>query len=213
MKRTSRLLAITNYLRGRRTAVSAEELASRFGVTLRTIYRDLDSLRDAELPVLADRGPGGGYALHAGYALPPVNFTEEEAATLLVSVGLLLEMRMMPLAGAAKSAAEKVRSAIPKNHLKLLDERLASLSFVGVPALVPPAAVQKVIELAWRERALVQIHYAGAQGATTRLIRIEGFVLDRHETLMNATDLSKGERRQFKLHRIERAKVSCGQRE
>lgn len=44
-----------------------------------------------------DRGPGGGFALSAHYTLPPVNFTAEEAASLFLSIELLLEMRIMPL--------------------------------------------------------------------------------------------------------------------
>ena len=86
MRRQSRLFAIAEVLRGRRSGVTAEALAERFGVTVRTIYRDLDALRDAALPVRADRGRGGGYALEKSYSLPPVNFTAREAA-LLITVG------------------------------------------------------------------------------------------------------------------------------
>ena len=53
MQRTERLFALAEYLRGRRTGVTAEALAERFGVTVRTIYRDLDTLRAAALPVSA----------------------------------------------------------------------------------------------------------------------------------------------------------------
>lgn len=63
MKRTERLFALTEHLRARRTGVTAEALAERFGVTVRTIYRDLDTLRAASLPLAAERGRGGGYAL------------------------------------------------------------------------------------------------------------------------------------------------------
>ena len=73
MRRTERLFALAEYLRGRRTGVTAEVLAERFGVTKRTIYRDLDTLRLAALPLAAERGRGGGYALDRSYTLPPVN--------------------------------------------------------------------------------------------------------------------------------------------
>src|SRR6516165_10606078 len=108
MRRKSRLFALAEYLRGRRTGVTAEQLAERFGVTVRTIYRDLDALRDASLPVQAERGPGGGYALDRSYTLPPVNFTAREAA-LLVAIGQwATEMRLLPFADTLNSGLDKV---------------------------------------------------------------------------------------------------------
>src|SRR5688572_21254837 len=62
MRKKSRLFAIAEALRARRTGVTAAELAKRFNVTLRTIYRDLEALQDAGMPIRADRGRGGGYA-------------------------------------------------------------------------------------------------------------------------------------------------------
>ncbi len=78
MRRQSRLFALAEHLRARRTGVNASELAERFGVAVRTIYRDLDALREAELPVSAEHGRGGGYTLDRTYSLPPVNFTARE---------------------------------------------------------------------------------------------------------------------------------------
>src|SRR5688572_19574702 len=96
MRRTERLFAIAEYLRGRRTGVTAELLAERFGVTLRTMYRDLSSLRAADLPLEAERGRGGGYALERSYTLPPVNFTPREAALLVAAGRHAIEMRTIP---------------------------------------------------------------------------------------------------------------------
>src|ERR1700759_2670187 len=96
MRRTERLFALGEYLRGRRTGVTAEQLAERFGVTIRTIYRDLDALREGALPLVAERGPGGGYALDRSYTLPPVNFTPREAAVLAVLGRFATETRLLP---------------------------------------------------------------------------------------------------------------------
>ncbi|MEO0814413.1 MAG: HTH domain-containing protein, partial [Myxococcota bacterium] len=104
MKRTERLFAIAEYLRGRRTGVTAESLAARFGVTVRTIYRDLDSLRDAALPLHSERGRGGGFALDRAYSLPPVNFTAREAAMLVFAGDYLDRMRSMPFSRAMRGA-------------------------------------------------------------------------------------------------------------
>ena len=85
MKRSERLFAITELLRARRTGTTAEALAERFEVSVRTIYRDLDSLRAAALPVIGERGRGGGLALDRTYSLPPVNFSAREAAILVAA--------------------------------------------------------------------------------------------------------------------------------
>src|SRR5690606_5587471 len=96
----------------RRTGVTAAELAKRFDVTLRTIYRDLEALQDAGMPIRADRGRGGGYALDKNYQLPPVNFTAREAAVLVALTRLASEQRLIPFPKAIERAADKVRAAL-----------------------------------------------------------------------------------------------------
>src|SRR6188472_3499179 len=148
MQRTERLFALTEYLRGRRTGVTAEALAERFGVTLRTIYRDLDTLRAAAMPLSAERGRGGGYALDRSYALPPVNFTAREAALLVALGGHAIDMRILPFTGTLESALDKVRSALSTSALRDLLARLRELSFTGVPALPIKKEVRAAVERA-----------------------------------------------------------------
>src|SRR5688500_3142780 len=135
MRRTERLFALAEYLRGRRTGITAEELAERFEVTIRTIYRDLDTLRAASLPVSAERGRGGGYALDRSYSLPPVNFTAREAALLVALGRFAVDMRLLPFAETLDSALTKVRGALSTSAQRELLDRLSELSFHGVPAL------------------------------------------------------------------------------
>jgi predicted DNA-binding transcriptional regulator YafY len=209
MQRTERLFAIAEYLRGRRTGVTADALAERFGVTVRTIYRDLDTLRDASMPLSAERGRGGGYALDASYSLPPVNFTAREAA-LLVALGRhAIEMRLMPFTDTLESGLDKVRGALSRSAQRELLARLKELSFVGVPALATRKAVRQAIERAWFEQQPVRITYVdGSFVETTREVRIDAVVLDRRETRIDATPLDGGEgRRHFRLDRITHAEV------
>src|SRR5690242_1125985 len=112
MRKKSRMFAVAELLRAPRTGVTAAELADRFGVTLRTIYRDLEALQDGGMPIRADRGRGGGYALDKNYQLPPVNFTAREAALLVVLARMASEQRLIPFHGAIARAADKVRAAI-----------------------------------------------------------------------------------------------------
>lgn len=206
MQRTERLFAIAEYLRGRRTGVTAEALAERFGVTVRTIYRDLDALREAAMPVSAEVGRGGGYALDRSYSLPPVNFTAREAA-LLVALGRFgIDMRLLPFTDTLQSALDKVRAALSTSAQRELLDRLKELSLVGVPARPVKQEVRAALERAWFEQQPLRITYVdGNLLETTREIRVEGVLMDRHETRIDAVDLAKGERRQFRLDRVARA--------
>src|SRR5690348_124018 len=149
MQRTERLFALAEYLRGRRTGVTAEVLAERFEVTVRTIYRDLDALRAAALPVAAERGRGGGYALDRSYSLPPVNFTAREAALLVALGRYAIDMRLLPFTETLETALDKVRSALSMSAQRELLKRLSELSFHGVPTLPSKKAVRTAVERAW----------------------------------------------------------------
>ena len=208
MRRKSRLFALAEALRARRTGVTAEELAERFGVTVRTIYRDLDALQDAGMPLRADRGRGGGYALDKSYQLPPVNFTAREAALLLALTRLAVEQRLMPFPNAIEKAADKVRAALGTSAQRELLQLVGELQLVGVPSLPIPATVRDAVETAWFEsRALRIVYGKKAWGLTPRLVRIRSLVFDRQVTLLNCTDLESGQDRQFRLDKIKQATV------
>ncbi|EYF08255.1 helix-turn-helix transcriptional regulator [Chondromyces apiculatus] len=208
MQRTERLFALAEYLRGRRTGVTAEALAERFGVTIRTIYRDLDALRAAAMPVAAERGRGGGYALDRSYSLPPVNFTAREAALLVALGRFAIDMRLLPFTDTLQSALDKVRSALSTSAQRDLLVRLSELSFSGVPAIPSKKEVRAALERAWFEHQPLRIIYVdGNHVQTTREIRIQSILMDRHETRIDAIDAASGERRHFRLDRIAHAEV------
>ena len=207
MRRTERLFAIAELLRARRTGITAEQLAERFGVTVRTIYRDLEGLRAAAVPVIGERGRGGGLALDKSYALPPVNFTAREAA-LLVAAGRWLERtRMMPFVETLRSAIDKVHGALPAARQREVARLVSTLAWIGVPAQAAPAEVRAAVEHAWVHDVCLRITYDGDRGVTERTVRIEAVLLERTMTLLNCYDLQKNAKRQFRMHRIQRAEV------
>jgi predicted DNA-binding transcriptional regulator YafY len=212
MRRKSRLFVIAEALRARRTGVTAAQLAERFNVTLRTIYRDIEALQDAGLPIRADRGRGGGYALDKSYQLPPVNFTAREAALLVALTRLAVEQRLIPFPNAIQKAADKVRSALTTSAQRELLGLVSELQLVGVPALPIPAAVRDAVETAWFESRALRIVYAKSAWQTSpRLVRIRNLVFDRQVTLLNCVDLDTGNDRQFRLDRIRQATVMDSQ--
>lgn len=208
MRRKSRLFALAEAMRGRRTGTTAEALAGRFGVTVRTIYRDLQALQAAGVPIVAERGRGGGYALDKNYSLPPVNFSAREAAVMLAITQAAQQLRTMPFTETLAAASDKVRAALSANAQRELTQLLGELQHIGVPALAATPAVQRAIETAWFERRSLRILYAKANGVVVpRHISIRNIVCERTQTLLNCLDHDLGQARQFRLHLIRSAQV------
>ena len=204
MQRKSRLFALAEYLRGRRTGVTAEQLAERFGVTVRTIYRDLDALRDASLPVQAERGPGGGYALDRAYTLPPVNFSPREAAVLVVLGRFATETRLVPFVDTLESALSKVRGALTAGQQREALSHAEKLAFAAVPALPSRPAVRRAIEEAWFEQRVVRIRYHRSDGSPNeRTVKITRVLMERTMTVLECEDADSKETRGVRLDRID----------
>ena len=86
MNRIDRLSAILIQLQGKKV-VKASEIAERFNISLRTVYRDVKALQESGVPIGAEAGTG--YYIVEGYHLPPVMFNREEAAALLTGEKLM----------------------------------------------------------------------------------------------------------------------------
>src|SRR5207302_11118893 len=110
VNRTDRLYALVEELRARAPRlVRATEMAERFEVTTRTIERDLLALQEAGVPIWAQPGPGGGYAVNADTSLPPLNLTPGEAAAIATA---LAATRAMPFAAAGRSAVQELTGVV-----------------------------------------------------------------------------------------------------
>lgn len=209
MTRQARLFAIVEYLRARKTGVTAQMLADRFEVTVRTIYRDLDALRDAHLPLRAEQGRGGGYALDRHYSLPPINLNAREAAVLIAVASQAIQMRLVPFKATLSGAIDKVRGALSVSAQRELLEVLKQLTYVGVPALPAPPAVRSAVEDAWFGQRPVALRYRRKGGDTgSRTVRIAGVLMERHMTMLDCVDVATGEERRLRLDRIEHAALA-----
>src|SRR3990172_2398084 len=109
MKQMDRRLLILMRLREERP-LRAADLAEECGCSIRTIYRDIDALCQAGVPVAAM--PGEGYRMVSGYHLPPIAFTAEEAVQLLLGSDLALGLGTSAQREATRTAAAKVEAAL-----------------------------------------------------------------------------------------------------
>jgi predicted DNA-binding transcriptional regulator YafY len=203
MNRTDRLVAMVMQLQGRRL-VRAEELAEHFGVTVRTIYRDVAALGEAGVPVVGEAGVG--YSLVKGYHLPPVMFTAEEATALFVGGELVKQFSDASLIAPMESALTKIRSVLPRERQDDLDRLARATAIMGSPRL-PSGIDQRVllpIQQAIVTRRLARLKYRSrAQGEETmREVEPLGVVYYGGAWYLVAWCRLRQDFRQFKLERI-----------
>lgn len=122
MHEIDRVLGILLELQSGR-GVSAKQLAARFVVSTRTIYRDVQTMSLLGIPIYSKRGRNGGIRLLEGYFLPPLMFSREEAIALLLALLLLRSLRVVPFQAQTETAAQKLLAAVP-GHLRTLLARL-----------------------------------------------------------------------------------------
>lgn len=112
MRKASRLFEIIQILRLSRGPVTAETMAARLGVTMRSIYRDIDALKAMRVPIAGERGLG--YILRPGFELPPLMLTDEEIEAVVIATAMLERTGDGALAEAAQTVRRKLAGAVPE---------------------------------------------------------------------------------------------------
>lgn len=137
-KRFDRIIAILTQLQSKKI-VKAQELADRFQVSLRTIYRDIRSLEASGVPIYGEAGVG--YSLVDGYKLPPVMFSREEAASFIAAEKLMEKFTDQNMKNHFQSAVYKVKSVLrgeEKDWMENVENRVRiSERSSGLPANSP----------------------------------------------------------------------------
>ncbi|TAF32350.1 MAG: YafY family transcriptional regulator [Cytophagales bacterium] len=201
-KRLSRLTAILTQLQTKRI-VSATELSQRFGVSTRTIYRDIKALEEAGVPILSEEGKG--YSLMEDYRLPPVMFTEEEANALMTAQQIIETNKDASLVKAYQQAISKIK-AVLKNNTKdkanLLDHRMQVRQYQNH---AKTSNYLVTLQLAITNYTLLKIHYQAAsdEAITTRTIEPFAIYSTQENWLLIAYCRLRFAFRVFRLDRIK----------
>jgi predicted DNA-binding transcriptional regulator YafY len=158
MNRTDRLLAIVLELQGKGRQ-RAEDLAATFETSKRTIYRDIQALCEAGVPLMST--PGRGYALMDGYFLPPLSFSSDEATMLLLGSGVIRQHFDAQYRAAAESASRKILGALPEKLRAEVQGLQESIHFVesGIQAKTEAQAKLQQLRRAILQRTRVRFRY------------------------------------------------------
>ncbi|MDO7875671.1 YafY family protein [Hymenobacter sp. ASUV-10] len=201
MNRFDRITAILIQLQARRV-VSGPALAERFGVSLRTIYRDLRTLELAGVPLFGEAGVG--YSLAEGYRLPPVMFTREEATALLTAEKLAARLTDAPTARLSGAAMDKLRAVLrlaDRDHLETLSPAIQVLGPAQGASDAPDIYQQLVAAVASQRVLRLLYQAADADAPSNRDIEPIGLYLTRHWHVVAYCRLRQAFR-EFRLDRI-----------
>ena len=171
-------------------------------MSTRTVERDILSLRESGVPIMAMAGPDDGYVLGQPAALPPVSFTDAEATAVAVALAAL---DGSPFAREGEAAMQKVMDALGVSSRESFEELARQFWLNTSPA--PRSPVTAVIEEGLRECRVIIIDYTDAAGVTTTGRRVEPQLLgftDGHWYLLGWC-LERQGPRWFRWDRISRA--------
>lgn len=197
MRKSERLFQLVTLLQGRRTAITAQALAEKLEVNVRTIYRDMQAMMLAGVPIEGEAGVG--YWLHKGFSLPPLMFQPDEITALLTGSRMVQAWTDPKLAEAARRAEQKILAVLPPqtlNDVARLPYRIPNLSN-------PQAAIHGTLRTACEIRRKILIHYRDMKNQeTTRTLWPLGMVgWGDHWTLLAWCEL-RDEYRNFRFDRI-----------
>lgn len=204
-KRLSRLTAILTQLQTKRL-LTATELAKKFSVSIRTIYRDIRALEQSGVPILTEEGKG--YSLMEGYKIPPVMFTENQANALILAEQLVLKNKDASFIKDYSEAIDKIKAVLGhqgKEKVNLLAERTRFSHNINNER---NSNNLSDLQFALTNFCLTQIEYINeAESATSRLIEPFALLSTQENWLLVAWCRLRNEFRFFRLDRIRHMEI------
>jgi predicted DNA-binding transcriptional regulator YafY len=205
MNRIDRLSAILIQLQTRKNT-RAMDIAERFEISLRTVYRDIRSLEEAGVPIIGEAGIG--YSLADGYRLPPVMFTREEATAFITAEKLVKTLTDQANSTHYSMALDKIRAVLrstDKDYLEKLDDRIKVIKSKRHPGIQKQENPLQVILDALSRKLVMELDYFVyyRQEYTSRKVEPIGvFYLDNYWHLI-AYCKERAACRDFRFDRIK----------
>jgi predicted DNA-binding transcriptional regulator YafY len=200
LSRASRLLNLLEILRKRRSVTTGAELAAMTGVSLRTLYRDIDALRDQGVTI--DGEAGTGYRVVPGWVLPPMMFSEDELEALILGVRWVSKRTDPSLEHSARSALSKIESVLPSDLRHVFEQ---SALLVGPSFRTEGVSLDlSLVRSAIRERKRVRLSYRDAKNnATDRIVWPVALGFFESSRMLAGWCEMRQDFRHFRLDRVE----------
>ena len=211
LETSARLLRLLGLLQVR-PEWSGAELAERLGVTVRTLRRDIQRLRDLDYPVHSVPGVAGGYRLGSGRALPPLLLDDDEAIAVVVSLRSAASHSVAGLAEASVSALAKLDQVLPAR----LRERTAAIqqatvALTGPGPVVDPEQLASLASSCGRHQRL-RLSYRNRSGSdSVRVVEPHRLVSTGYRWYLMAYDVERADWRTFRVDRINQ--IGAGRRQ
>src|SRR5689334_21020014 len=185
------------------------ELADRLGVDPRTVRRYVEHLIDLDVPVESVRGRYGGYRLLAGYRLPPLMLTDDEALAVTLGLRATLCLGLAAAAPAVHGALAKVERVLPADVRRRVNAVQQTLTIdLDQQPLAPATETLLAFAEAARERRQIWMRYASGEGAVTeRVVDPYALVHLLGRWYVPGYCHLRADRRVFRLDRVEAAEL------
>lgn len=203
LKKLDRVTAILTQLQSK-PVVRAQDLAEKFDVSIRTIYRDVKTLENAGIPIVGEAG--NGYSLMEGYKLPPIMFTKEEVLSFITAEKLMQKFSHQSLGNHYQVAMEKVRSVLrhsDKNLIQNIEKQIDVFSAHAHSGDSLKNVIPIILE-SIAEKTQLSIEYQTVDGrVTNRTIEAVGIFFEFNFWYIMAYCILRKDFRQFRVDRIQ----------
>lgn len=202
-KRFDRIVAILIQLQSKRI-VKAQDLADRFEVSLRTVYRDIRTLEASGVPIISEAGVG--YSIMEGYRLPPVMFTREEASSFVAADKFMQKFLDETLGSYHQSAMLKIKSVLrgsEKDWISALESRITVDPSRELFNKDLPHALEVLFEsIAEKKQVFLKYRAINSEIPTERYIEPVGLFNEGGSWYLYGYCLKRNDYRQFRTDRM-----------
>ncbi|WP_223606079.1 YafY family protein [Chryseobacterium sp. OSA05B] len=202
LKKLDRVTAILTQLQSKPT-VRAQDLAAKFDVSIRTIYRDVKTLENAGIPIIGEAG--NGYSLMDGYKLPPIMFTKEEVLSFITAEKLMQKFSHQSLGDHYQTAMEKVRSVLrhsDKNLIRNIEKQIDVFNHHTQPGSEIKNVIPTILESIADKTQLIIEYKTVDSTVTNRTVEAVGVFFEFNYWYIMAFCTLRKDFRQFRVDRI-----------